>query len=1056
MSVIYKERTRERDDWDNRSSYRESDKGGYTTVKKYRIPPAEEEDRLTVINRDSGRRSERGGDRTFDETRIIRRERTPEPEPERREIRIERFERDRPPSPPRLERDIRIERFERARPPSPPRIEQDVRIERYERNREPDRRPYERDYEYRREVERPRRDPYDDVRYSKSVEYFPRPEPPQPIIIRQEPQQIIIQEAPRAPIVVPAPQPREESEFQLIQRSEVNEDRQIARREPERRDSDREEDYYYERRVREVSRDNRSRRGDEDDFYEERFRRREVSPGDSVSQIGRRRNRDRDYSSDDSMVYVRKETRETYGRDESPHHRRHLAEGAIAGLGAAEILRHHKEREGDEKSSRRSRVGKDLGAAALGVAGAEVISRARSRHRSKSRRGSPSRSRSRSRDRSRRRRKHRSRSRSRSKSRVRQLAGLGLAAAATAAAVGYARSRNNKEAKDDRRSRSRTRRHGNDEQPDDARDPSHRNKKIAQAGLAGAAVAGLVERARSKSRGPGGKSRSKSRVRQGLPIAAVGLGSAAIAGLYEKNQAGKKDKEEKEARKEARGQRRKSRSVSRSRSRSVPFDGPRSATASDPGLIEYGDQPVYSAGGVPDYNQRPASQAGYYNNQEDAMVPVAAATGAAYGAEKSRERRRSLSSSGSDSGRRRRRHRNKSGSRSRSRNRDLAAAGLGAAGAAAAMSQHEKRKQRRKEEKRERRRKLLSSDDPSPKANSCTGYEAEHGPGTYDERDQYPAEQQPYSPLPPADGTGAPGAGYPQQQESYYPSTNSFPPPPQGGFAPSPGYDQAQYAQQAGQPGQQIHPDYGYPPQQNPYIPPGAQGAYSPPPANPYAPPGGNARRADENVSAEPFLNTAGVPVDQYRAAEEGLNTPRALSPQEPSGGQPRSSSQPPSKSVQFNLDTPDTSSPSSPEHIRKRRQRNHDRDDGIDDEYSSSFSEDPSTSRSSSRPHKHHHKHHLRQTPAPTSNPNSSANTLVNSARSPSPAQSDATVDLPERFDAKGRRIPEKGEDPIADTVGELLGGGGGLGKFMKSFLGGEDDPLGDGGKKSRRRRRD
>lgn len=159
------------------------------------------------------------------------------------------------------------------------------------------------------------------------------------------------------------------------------------------------------------------------------------------------------------------------------------------------------------------------------------------------------------------------------------------------------------------------------------------------------------------------------------------------------------------------------------------------------------------------------------------------------------------------------------------------------------------------------------------------GYEAEHGPGTYDEREQYtereqyPAEQQPYSPLPPPDAAGVPGAGYPPQQEAYYPSSNSFPPPPQGGYAPSPGYDSTQYAQQPGQPGQpgqQIHPDYGYPPQPNPYIPPGAQGAYSPPPANPYAPPGGNARRADENVSAERFLNNAGVPIDQYRAAEEG------------------------------------------------------------------------------------------------------------------------------------------------------------------------------------------
>ncbi|KAL9044670.1 MAG: hypothetical protein Q9214_002208, partial [Letrouitia sp. 1 TL-2023] len=1023
MSVIIRERERERDrdrdrDWDTRSTYRdrESDRGGYTTVKRYRIPNRDEEDeRLTVYKSDRDRdyRSDRG----FEETRIIRRERTPEPEPERREIRIERFERDRPPSPPRVERDIRIER--------------------YERDREPEPRRFERDYRYEREVDRPHRDPYGVERYSKSVEYFPRPEPPQPIIIRQEPQQIIIQEAPRAPIVVPAPQ-RDESDYQLIQRSEVQEDRQIARREPERREPEREEDYYYERRVRETSRDNRG----DDNFYEERHRRRDVSPGDSVSQVGRRR--DRDYSSDDDMVYVRKETRESYGRDESPHHRRHLAEGAIAGLGAAEIIRHHRKHERDgEEGSRHGRIGRDVGAAALGAVGAEAISRARSRHRSKSRRGSRSRSRSYERES---RRKHKHRSRSRSKSRVRQLAGLGLAAAATAAAVGYARKQKNQ--KDDRRSRSRTRRDTvNNEPEDDARDPAHRNKKIAQAGLAGAAVAGLVERARSKSRSGRGKSRSKSRVRQGLPIAAAGLGSAAIAGLYEKSQAGKK---EKEARKEARAERRKSKS--RSRSRSVPFDGPRSASASDPNLIEYGDQPIYSTGGMPDY--RPASQTGYYNNTEDAMVPVS--PGAAYS--KNRERRRDASSSGSDDGRRRRHRRHKSDSRSRSRTRDLAAAGLGAAAGAAALSEHEKRKQRRKEEKRERRR-----------------YEAEHGPGSYDEmRENYPPQQQPYSPLSP-DTPGAPG-GYapPPPQETYYPNSNAFPPPPPaGGYTPSPQYN-PEYPQQPGQPGQQIDPAYGYPPQQNIYTPPGAAGAYSPPPANPFAPPGNNARRADENVSAEPFLNTSnGVSVDEQRAAEEGLNT-ASRERRQPGDRRtyqpPRASSQPPSKSVQFDLHTPNSTGTSSPTQIRKRRQRasSSSNDKGYrSDDYDSerSFSDNPSTAPSSFSTHHRHrhsydhtngtprHKHSHRQ---PPSNANSSTNTLVNSARSPSPTQSDATIDLPDRFNKRGEKIPERGEDPIKDVMDDFLNGsgGGGLGKFVRGFLGSEDDAMGDGGRRRRRRR--
>ena len=81
------------------------------------------------------------------------------------------------------------------------------------------------------------------------------------------------------------------------------------------------------------------------------------------------------------------------------------------------------------------------------------------------------------------------------------------------------------------------------EEADDARNASHRNNQIVQAGLAGAAVAGLVERARSKSRGGGKRVRSKSRLRRGLPIAATGLGSAAVAGLYEKHPAGKEEEE---------------------------------------------------------------------------------------------------------------------------------------------------------------------------------------------------------------------------------------------------------------------------------------------------------------------------------------------------------------------------------------------------------------------------------------------------------------------------------------------------------------------------------
>ena len=855
MSVIIRERERDRErDYDDRTSTYRREPAGYTTVKRYRVPAEEEkvDTRRTVIyspdrDRERERYSERdrNEDRSFEETRIIRRERTPEPEPERR-----------------VERDIRIERIEREREPEPPRRFAEYR--------------YERDFDRLA----PRREPYELERYSRSTEYFPRPDPPQPIIIRQEPQQIIIQEAPRAPIVVPAPQ-KEEQEYQLIQRSEVAEDhRSVISKATTKREKEpqRDEEYYYERRTREVKGDDR-----DDDFYEERHRRREVSPGESVSQVGRRRGRDRDYSSDDSMVYVRRETRDTYERDESPDHRRHLAEGAIAGIGAAELLRHHRSRQGEEMSGTGSRIAKDLGAAGLGAVAARGISRARSHHREKSRRRrSYSRSRSSSRgtyrEGRRRERRKKSKSRSSSRTRVKQLAGLGLGAAAVAAAVGYANRKNkaNKE-QEDRRSRSRTRRHSvgdtdTKEIPEnDPRNPAHRNKKIAQAGLAGAAVAGLVERARSKSRGPDkkGRERSKSRVRTGLPIAAAGLGTAAIAGLYERSQANKNEKQDEQQAKVVRKERREARREARSRSRSVPYDASREAAASDPGLIEYGDQPVYTAGGN-DYYNRPASQQGLYS--PDAMVPAAAAGAAAYGVQKDRERerRRGSSSSGSDSRSKRRHRRKKSESRSRDRGRDLASAGLAAGAGAVAASEYEKRKQR-KHEKRERRRKR-SRFEVTLETNDSSGQEELREQAAFDE--SYPPQaQQQFSPIGPAPTPqAAPEAGY--APGTYYP------PPPGQGYSPQPAAYPQEYPPPPGaQPHQaQLSPEYNYP-QPTGYTPPVTGNPYDPPGADPYGQqqPGGRTRRADENVSAAPVPNTPSNAAKRYVPEEGGSLRPREI-----------------------------------------------------------------------------------------------------------------------------------------------------------------------------------
>lgn len=162
-----------------------------------------------------------------------------------------------------------------------------------------------------------------------------------------------------------------------------------------------------------------------------------------------------------------------------------------------------------------------------------------------------------------------------------------------------------------------------------------------------------------------------------------------------------------------------------------------------------------------------------------------------------------------------------------------------------------------------------------------------------------------------------------------------------------------------------------------------------------------------------------------------GVNSPRAPSPSLPSNQQ-RSSSQPPpaNKSVQFNLD-PASPGPNTPAQIRRRRQRagstrtpyavphaNQPSDTNISD----------STLVNSDRPSRHR-RHHRR------------ARSRDDVSRPPSPAPSDATIDLPDRFDQYGRKKPEKGDDPLADKVEELLGGKGRGGRWLNKLMGEVDE---------------
>lgn len=626
-SYVVKER-----EWDTESVRSGRQPQHYTTVRRYKVPDRHSDTRSERVERivdqayDDDRRDDRRDD-DREEIRIVRRE--------------TRGERD--------DRDVvsyRISERDRSRSHSPVKRREEKIIIRREESRSPSPEPVrEREIRYERD-DRYLKSPYELERYSKSTEYFSRPEP-QPIIIRESaPQPIIIrEEAPRQEVIVRREErERSPSLVDVVERkSVINEETAIIPAPPPPQ-----EDYYYERVTREVDRP-RQRRYYEDDRE-------------------KRRERERDYNSDDDVRYVRREVQDYEVRDESPHTKRHLAEGAIAGLGAAALMRHQRKRRGEDPGHRGRQA---IGYAAMGAVGAEALSRAKKRF-------DRSRSRSRSveeyyedRD-GRRHGRHRSKSRRRSRSqshsrRNTALAVAGIAAAAAAAYAAGKRGNNNTTIIEDRRSRSRHRANsvsGVSERSLSAEgvkhvDPEHRNRRIAQAGLAGAALAGLAQHQRSKSRG---RSRSKSKVRQAAPIIATGLGSAAVAGLYEKFRGNKERKRSQSRAREL--SRERSLSRSRSRSRSVGRYDARHA-APDAALIEYGGDPIYTR----DHDRH--------------------------------HRSRSLSS-GSE---RHRRH-SRSRSRSRSRARDLATGAAVAGVTGLAVNEARKRREQKKADK-ERRRKYF-------------------------------------------------------------------------------------------------------------------------------------------------------------------------------------------------------------------------------------------------------------------------------------------------------------------------------------------------------------
>ena len=180
----------------------------------------------------------------------------------------------------------------------------------------------------------------------------------------------------------------------------------------------------------------------------------------------------------------------------------------------------------------------------------------------------------------------------------------------------------------------------------------------------------------------------------------------------------------------------------------------------------------------------------------------------------------------------------------------------------------------------------------------------------------------------------------------------------------------------------------------------------------------------------------------------------------------PRSQSQPPGsnrKSVQFAAKpevseaVPVESEASGPEVSRRRHRHSRSRGYEAGDDTDSTPDELRRSNREQSLRSLHpesadpdRRRHRRRQSQEPNSSraePISTSSSRVDPVERVTSPASDATVDLPPRFDDKGRKRPEPGEDPLADRLDGILAGKGAAGKVFGNFLDGFFGP--DGRKK-------
>ncbi|KAK2598174.1 hypothetical protein QQS21_005725 [Conoideocrella luteorostrata] len=776
---------------------------------------------------------------------------------------------------------------------------------------------------------------HDVERYRKETEYYvPQSPPPPPVIIRQqssEPQRIIVQDAPPAPIIVPRQQPGV-----VVVRDREN-DREMVRRE---RDPY-EDDYYYRYDRREVG----PYRGDrERDYAMARYEH-------------RRPRRDDDYYSDDDEFYYRRTTVRR-DRSESPHHKRHLAEGALAGAGLSAILSSRRDGYGDLPENRGRKV---LAGAALGALGTEVARRAHSAYEERfgDGRESPD---------------------------HHHLLKKGLAFGAVAlAAAGAAKyyQTNKVEKEEAHRGRSRTRGHysGDDYSRSVSRSSRVTRSKsrrrsistVAKAALGTAATAGIVKHFRDKSKSKsrhGSRSRSKSRLRR---VAEVG-GVAAAAGIA--NKLWKNHKEKKEGTRDLsesgdddyhrhRDTRSRRRSLSgsrhRSRSRSMARS-PYSQPGADPelGLVEYGHDPLY-----------PEPRSAMSPRDVDPEVEDMRR-------ERRRRRRRGRSASLSET---EDLHERK---RSKSRLRDMAAAGAAAIGIKEFKDRHDRKDQESRDRRSRDRRSRDRHDDRRPRFDEDSRRDyfddagpRPHSPPTASGGAYYP----PYPPTPggPPMASGANYASYPDshggtpahnaEYQPYVPQDYTGyappPPPPPAGPPPppEPGFRSAEY-----------------PP--GPPPPPG-------PPRPPAGPPPTGGNRPPDHVSYQ--VRNQKNPVRDE--GHDGVNRPYRASSTGPSAA---------SKSVSFIPLSPKSSM--TMERHRREQKVDASEDEGLrhmdEPDLWDEHDDDNGASHGGIRPNSHRRRQpgSLSSRPVVTRNRQSRYNS--------SSGSDDEVEDLPDRFDPQGRPL--------------------------------------------------